>query len=245
MSSILVVGATSAMAMEAIKLFAERKDSLVLVGRSQEKLEQVAADARARGAQQVSIIQSDLADCSLHERVVADAENAFGDIDKVLIAYGTLPDQAACECDFAAAEQALQTNFVSVVSWCSILANRMEKRGHGVIAVIGSVAGDRGRQSNYIYGSAKGGLAIYLQGLRNRLFPRGVQVVTIKPGFVDTPMTAHIKKGPLFVGADVVGRGIVQAMDKGSAVVYLPWFWCFIMLVIKHIPEVIFKRLKL
>ncbi|MDQ3267568.1 MAG: SDR family NAD(P)-dependent oxidoreductase, partial [Pseudomonadota bacterium] len=136
-------------------------------------------------------------------------------------------------------------NFLSVVSLLTLLANRFEEQGHGCLAVISSVAGDRGRQSNYFYGSAKGGLSVFLQGLRNRLASRGVQVLTIKPGFVDTPMTTGFKKGALWVGPNVIAAGIHRAIRRHSNEVYLPWFWWGIMTIIKAIPERIFKHLKL
>jgi short-subunit dehydrogenase len=125
------------------------------------------------------------------------------------------------------------------------IADFFEKQKHGVITVISSVAGDRGRQSNYIYGSAKAGLSVYLDGLRNRLYSAGVAVVTIKPGFVDTPMTAHLKKGFLFASPEKVARDILRAIEKRKCVVYTPWFWRWIMFVIKSIPETIFRKLKL
>ena len=124
-------------------------------------------------------------------------------------------------------------------------ANRFEAQESGTLVAISSVAGDRGRQSHYVYGAAKGGLSIFMAGLRNRMHAKGVKVITVKPGFVDTPMTAHMKKGPLFASADTIGAGIVKAIDRGSDVVYLPWFWRWIMLVIKLIPEALFKRLSL
>lgn len=139
----------------------------------------------------------------------------------------------------------LQTNFTTVVSLLTLLANLFERQGRGSIAVISSVAGDRGRQSNYVYGAAKGALTIYLQGLRNRLAKANVHVLTIKPGFVDTPMTRDFKKGLLWVGPDVIARGIVKAIDKRKDVAYLPFFWRYIMFIIKIIPERIFKRLSL
>ena len=121
----------------------------------------------------------------------------------------------------------------------------MEERKYGCIAVISSVAGDRGRQSNYIYGTAKGALTLFLQGLRNRLARSNVQVLTLKPGFVDTPMTAHLKKGLLFVSPETIAKGILRSIQKKKNEVYLPWFWYFIMKIIKTIPEFIFKRMKL
>ena len=127
----------------------------------------------------------------------------------------------------------------------SLLANYFEKRGEGTLAAISSVAGDRGRQSNYVYGTAKAAVNTYLQGLRNRLYSKGVHVLTIKPGFVDTPMTAHLRQGPLFASADRVARDIVKAIEKKKCIIYTPWFWRWIMLLIRLIPEPVFRRLKL
>ena len=166
-------------------------------------------------------------------------------LDTVLIAYGTLDNQKACEQDFAKAEQALRTNFLSVVSLLTPIANRLEKQHYGCIAVISSVAGDKGRQSNYVYGSAKGALTLFLQGLRNRLHPANVCVLTIKPGLVDTPMTASFKKGALWAKPETIANGIYCAIKKRKNTVYLPWFWWIIMMIIRHIPEPIFKRMKL
>ena len=149
------------------------------------------------------------------------------------------------EQDYAYTEQALRTNFLSVVSLLTPIANQLEKQHYGCIAVISSVAGDRGRQSNYVYGAAKGALTIFLQGLRNRLQAANVCVLTIKPGFVDTPMTADLKKGALWAKPESVAKGIYRAIKRRKNSVYLPWFWWPIMMVIRHIPEPIFKRLKL
>ncbi|HLW74578.1 MAG TPA: SDR family NAD(P)-dependent oxidoreductase, partial [Gammaproteobacteria bacterium] len=156
-----------------------------------------------------------------------------------------LPDQAACEASVALTLREFGTNGLSAIAFLTLLAQRMQPEGRGVIAAISSVAGDRGRQSNYIYGSAKAALSAYLSGLRQRLAKSGVAVVTIKPGFVDTPMTRDFKKGTLWASPQSVARGIVRAIDRRRSVVYLPWFWWGIMLVIKHIPEGIFKRIKL
>ena len=133
-----------------------------------------------------------------------------------------------------------------MISLATLLANLFERRGRGVLIAIGSVAGDRGRQSNYVYGAAKGMVALFLQGLRNRLSRQGIQVITIKPGFVDTPMTAAFaQKGLLWAKPDAIAAGIVTAVERGRDEVYLPWFWRWIMLIILHIPERLFKRLKL
>jgi len=227
------------------KIYAAQKCRLYLVGRNEENLHIVADDLRVRGAEAVEVLALDLTDSATHRELIEHAENFLQGIDIVLVAYGSLPDQSACEADPVHALRELNINFVSVVALLTQLANDMEKRGSGTLAVISSVAGDRGRQSNYVYGAAKGGLSIFLQGLRNRLASKGVQVLTIKPGFVDTPMTTDFKKGLLWVSAETVARGIVRAIDKQRDIVYLPWFWWGIMLVIKSIPERVFKKMKL
>lgn len=245
MQKVLIIGATSAIAQATAKHFAEGGDQIFLAGRSPEKLDALAADLRVRGADKVACMALDLNDFDRHATLVDMAYEALGGLDTVLIAHGTLSDQKACEQDFQVALEEYRTNFLSAVSLLTILANRFETQGHGCLAVISSVAGDRGRQSNYFYGSAKGGLSIFLQGLRNRLAPSGVQVLTVKPGFVDTPMTAGFKKGALWVGPDTIADGIHRAIRRRSDEVYLPWFWRGIMAVIKAAPERIFKRLKL
>ncbi len=245
MKKVLLLGATSSIGFNAARCFAEDKSQFFLVARNVEKIQAVKDDLITRGASSVDWFASDLTDVSAHEELISKADDCLGGFDVVLIAWGSLGDEKVAQVDYAAAKEILDNNFLSVVSVLTSVSNRMEKRGGGTIAVISSVAGDRGRQSNYVYGSAKGALSIYLQGLRNRLFSKGVSVVTIKPGFVDTPMTAHLKKNFLFARPEEVGRGVYQAIMKGSSVVYLPWYWMFIMMIIKHIPEVIFKRLKL
>lgn len=245
MQRIAIFGATSAIALGAARILAQRGDSLFLVARDTKKLDVVATDLRARGASAVYTAVADLSETYQHRGLIDSALSSLGGLDVVFIAYGTLPDQKACEQDFKLAHQEIQTNFLSVASLSHLAASYFEGVSKGTIAVIGSVAGDRGRQSNYVYGSAKGGLSIFLQGLRNRLAKSGVKVITLKPGFVDTPMTAHIKKGPLFATSAAVGGSIVKAIDTGRDVVYVPCFWLPIMLVIKSIPETIFKRLKL
>ncbi|HDN27488.1 MAG TPA: SDR family oxidoreductase [Thioploca sp.] len=245
MRKILIIGATSAIAQATAKLFAQQHDALFLVGRDADKLEAIAADLKVRGAHQVDYTALDLNEFDKHPSMLEQADASLEGLDTVLIAHGTLDDQKACEQDFAKAEQALRTNFLSVVSLLTPIANRLEKQHYGCIAVISSVAGDRGRQSNYIYGTAKGALSLFLQGLRNRLHPANVCVVTIKPGFVDTPMTANFKKGALWAKPETVARGIYRAIKKRKNSVYLPWFWWPIMMIIRHIPEPIFKRMKL
>ncbi len=202
---VLICGATSAIASAAARCFAASNDRLFLVGRDREKLGAIADDLRVRGATQIETSVADLNDVARHQALIDECVQRLDGIDTVLVAHGTLPDQAACQASFEAARAELDTNFVSVVSLLTRVANYLEKRGAGTIAVISSVAGDRGRQSNYVYGTAKGAVSIFLQGLRNRLHRRGVRVVTIKPGFVDTPMTANFPKNRA-LGRRTVGR---------------------------------------
>jgi decaprenylphospho-beta-D-erythro-pentofuranosid-2-ulose 2-reductase len=245
MRKILVIGAASAIAEASAQLFAQRGDSLFLLARSHEQLEVIAADLRIRGAAAVHFETFDVNEAERHTAVLERAVEALGGLDIVLVAHGTLPDQQACEQDIGLLRRELDTNAVSSLLLLMQLAQRFEQQGHGTLAVISSVAGDRGRQSNYVYGAAKGMLSIFLQGLRNRLQPHGVQVLTIKPGFVDTPMTAEFRKGLLWAQPETIARGIQKAINRGADVVYLPWFWRYIMWVIRSIPEVIFKRMRL
>ncbi len=245
---IVIFGATSAIAAACARLWVAQGNSLFLVGRNRNKLESMLDDLRVRGSpeQQIEGSIADLNDFDRHEDLLARAEQALGGIDVVLIAHGTLPDQQACERSVALTMEEIRTNALSVIALSTIAASRMEAKGSGVLAVISSVAGDRGRQSNYVYGAAKGMVTLYMQGLRNRLAKRGVAVITIKPGFVDTPMTAQFKKkGALWAKPETIARGIVMAVEKRRDVVYLPGIWRWIMLIIRHIPEAIFKRLSL
>ena len=245
MKRIVVFGATSAIAQACARIWAGRGDALFLVGRNAERLEAVAGDLKVRGASQVEWLAHDLADLEAHESLVARADAALGGIDVALVAHGVLGDQMLLREDVSLAVESIHVNFVSAASLLAHLANLLERRKAGTIAVISSVAGDRGRQSNYVYGAAKAGLTAFASGLRNRLQKSGVSVVTIKPGFVDTPMTAHVKKGPLFARPDTVARAIVRAIDRRKDVVYVPGFWRLIMWVVRSIPERIFKRLSL
>ena len=245
MSRIAIFGATSAIAQEAARLFAAEGGQLFLVGRDTGRLAAVAADLTARGARGVATHATDLADPHGHEAAVTKALAYLGGLDGVLIAHGVLPVQSEVQDDPAATLAALQVNFLSPASLLTALAPVFERSRAGVICVIGSVAGDRGRPSNYVYGAGKGGLDTFLQGLRARLAKSGVRVITVKPGFVDTPMTASIRKNPLFASAAAVGRGIHRAMRRGADVIYLPWYWRWIMLIIRLIPERLFKKLSL
>ncbi|MDD2769955.1 MAG: SDR family oxidoreductase [Methylococcus sp.] len=245
MQKILIVGATSAIAQATARRFAQHGDRLYLLGRDPGRLEALAQDLKVRGAESVSCAGFEAGNFPSHPALLDRAIEALGGIDIALIAHGTLPDQRACEQSFEAALPELKTNVLGTISLLTHLANRMEAQGSGTIAVISSPAGDRGRQSNYVYGSAKAMVTVFCQGLRNRLYRSGVHVLTIKPGFVDTPMTAAFDKGALWAQPEQVAAGIEQAIRKRKNSVYLPGFWAFIMLAIKHIPEAVFKRLKL
>jgi decaprenylphospho-beta-D-erythro-pentofuranosid-2-ulose 2-reductase len=245
MKNILIIGATSAIARHTARLYAAQGQRLFLIGRNTAALEVMQSDLRLRGASEVDYLAADLSETKHHVALINNIVEIMPRIDIALLAYGTLGDQHAAEQDFSIARDELNVNCLSVLSLLTVLANICEKQQSGTLAVISSVAGDRGRQSNYIYGTAKGALSIYLQGLRNRLSKQGVHVLTIKPGFVDTPMTREFDKGLLWVGPDTIARGIVKAISKRRNVVYLPWFWYWIMLVIKAIPESVFKRMSL
>ncbi len=242
---ILIAGATSAIAHETAKCFARDGAELFLIARNTEKLEDVSNDLKVRGAKRTETFLLDLSDLDRHQEMIQTAINTLDGLDMVLIAHGTLGDQQLCQQNVAKTIEELTTNFTSVISLLTILANYFELQKRGCIAVISSVAGDRGRRSNYVYGTAKGGVTVFLQGLRSRLSQSGVTVVTVKPGMVDTPMTASMKKGLLFAQPGKVGKGVYEAMMKGKEVVYLPWFWRPIMLIIKIIPEPIFKKLSI
>lgn len=248
LNRVVIFGATSAIAEHTARQLVQNGASVYCIGRNADKLSRIIADLKVRAGRDQTIdgMSADLSDINQHLSLIEQASEALGGLDAALIAHGTLPDQKACEADLELTLQEIQTNALSVVSLLSLLANRFEAQGKGVIAAISSVAGDRGRQSNYVYGAAKGMVSLFMQGLRNRLAKKGVSVVTIKPGFVDSPMTADFdKSGPLWAKPDVIAKGIVNAMQKGKGEVYLPWFWWGIMQIIKHIPEAIFKRLSL
>lgn len=240
---ILALGATSAIGMATLRIYAERGAALYLVGRNAEKLAVVAGDLQVRGASAVETCVMDLDDTARHDAMLREAAQKLQGIDVALLAHGVLGDQAAAEAEYAVAEKVLRTNLLGPISLITWLANYFVEQKRGTLAVISSVAGDRGRKLNYVYGTSKAGLSAFLQGVRNRVDRLGVKVITIKPGFVATPMTAHLKGGILFATPEKVGRGIAKAIDKGRDVVYVPGYWRVIMGVIRLVPERIFKRL--
>ncbi len=245
MKKIMIFGAASAIARETAIKFAADGAQLFLVDMNIGRLEAVKKDIFARTKAEVKIYEFDALDFGRHNELFDTAIEALDGLDAVLIAHGTLPDQGEMQINNRNAIHEFEINCTSIISLAGVAANYFEPLSQGTIAVISSVAGDRGRKSNYLYGAAKGGVSIFLQGLRNRLASSGVNVLTIKPGMVDTPMTAHMPKGPLFAKASDVGIGIYKAMKNGKDIVYLPGYWRLIMFIIKHIPEVIFKKLNL
>ncbi len=245
--NVIVFGATSAMALGAMRRYAAEKARLVLVGRSPEKLDAVRNDLLAFGAASADVVVADLSDLSAQQGAVDAAwAKAEGGADAVLVAYGSLPDQAACQADTDLAVREFNNNGTSAVALCNRLAQKLEERGSGCLAVISSVAADRGRESNYLYGAAKAALATFVDGLFVRLSKKGIRVIDVKPGLVSSPMTAHLKQGPLFAKSDAVGAAIHRAMKNPSfqGTLYVPRVWALVMFVVRHVPEVLFKRVR-
>lgn len=246
MKRILVIGATSAIATACCRLWAEQGHEFFLVARDAEKLQQTAQDLEARGAKSVNSFTMDVLDTPQHALMLQQCISTHRQIDIALVAHGTLPDQAACEQDAELALQEFSINGSSVISLLSLLAEQFTLQRCGSLAVISSVAGDRGRPSNYLYGSAKAAVSAFCEGLHARLFKIGVHVITIKPGFVDTPMTQGLTlPNALVVPPEYVAKQIVSAINNKKAVLYTPRFWALIMLIIRSIPNFIFKRLNL
>jgi short-subunit dehydrogenase len=243
--SLVVFGATSAIAQAVASIHAKDGYTLALVGRNEDKLKHIQAHPETLGAARVSIHVQDLNDFHRHDALINSISEAVGAFDRVLVAQGTLPDQKDLQKSFHHTERCIQDNALNTISLLTPIANRMEQQKSGKIAIISSVAGDRGRQSNYIYGACKAMITTFAAGLRNRLAPSNVHVITIKPGFVDTPMTAAIPKGALWAQPEDVAKDILSAFEKNKNIVYTPWFWRYIMLIICHVPEFIFKKLKL
>ena len=240
---ILVLGATSGIAEACCRLWADRGDSLFLVARNPERLAAVAADMSTRGAAYVDSSVANLDDTSKHPELLAHGINSLAGLDIAFLPLGVLGDQSKAERSFADASGILHTNFVAPVSLLTWLGNYCAQRHSGALAVVSSVAGDRGRKSNYVYGSAKAGLSAFLSGLRNRIDREGVRVMTIKPGPVKTAMTEGMKGS--FADVDKVAAAIVKAIDAGQDVLYVPGKWRIIMAIIRAIPERFFKKTNL
>ena len=244
----LVLGATSGIARALSHVLARRGCRLILAGRDREELDRMAADLRVRYHVAAESMDFDALDFDGHPAFLQHCiERLEGQLDGVVLCYGQMAAQALTETSFSETRATLDVNLTSAISILNLAASHLEQQGRGFIAAISSVAGDRGRQSNYTYGAAKAGLSAYLQGLRNRLHRSGVSVLTIKPGFVDTSMTYGIlnPSSPLVASPEMVARDIDRAIQRRLDVVYTPWFWWIVMGLIRSVPERVFKRLRL
>ncbi len=243
--NIVMIGATSGIALACARLWAaEGKVAFTLVGRDAQKLDDVAKDLRVRGA----AAKTRVVDFHDPRAIAALAEETGKDgaPDIVLIAHGLFSDQKKCQQDLAAARTAMEINAISPALFAEAFAGVMEKAGRGRLALIGSVAGDRGRRSHYVYGASKGFVERYMQGLRHRLWNTGVSVTLIKPGPTDTPMTAQLKqKGAALAPVEDVAAACVKGIARGRAVVYAPARWRPVMLVIRNLPEFVFNRMNI
>lgn len=253
MKSFLIIGATSAIARaccrEWLKTSADGQGEPVrffLAGRSREKLEQTALDLVARGASSARYHVLDLADIEAHGEMLEAARAALETIDVALLAHGTLPDQQACELDTHMVLQEFTNNAISFITLLTRLASLFEHQRQGTLAVVTSVAGDRGRPSNYFYGSNKAAVSTFCEGLRARLYKGGIHLIDIRPGFVNTPMTEDLGLPRILISMpETAGRKIVQGIDRRRDVLYVPAFWVPIMMIIRGIPRSLFKRLDL
>ncbi|MEL6321031.1 MAG: SDR family oxidoreductase [Cyanobacteria bacterium J06626_14] len=242
---VLIIGATSSIARALAHRLAQQGASLHLAARDQSEIERIVNDLAIRYQVPVSWSLFEADAYAFHQDLIDKAADCMGQLDGIFVSMGELGDQERAQVDVKHACNIIQSNYTGVVSVLSHGANFLEQQGHGFIVGLSSVAGDRGRQSNYVYGSAKGALSLFLQGLRNRLAKSSIHVMTVKPGFVDTKMTFG-KSGMFLVASpDQVALGILQALRRRKNVVYVPWFWFGIMSIIRSIPEVLFKKLKL
>lgn len=243
--SVLILGATSRIAQRLAHQYAQDGLAVFVAARDADEAERIAADVRVRHGVPAESAAFDALDFDGHAAFLDDVEARVGAIEIGVLAFGFMGDQDAAQADFEQARRIIDVNYTGAVSMCEGLAGRMVARGAGSIVGLASVAGDRGRQSNYLYGSAKGAFALYLQGLRNRLFKQNVNVLTVKLGFVDTRMTFGMQTGIPIADPDGVARAIRDAQRRGADTMYYPRFWAGIMGVIRSVPEVIFKRLSL
>ena len=244
---VVILGALSAIAMATARIYASEGAALVLAGRNADRLKALADDLRARGAIQVETAALDLeAAATEAPRYMADWKAKLGGLDHVHVIYGYLGTQATASTDPVELARITSSNYSTAVQWCEAAANILRAQKHGSVVAISSVAGDRGRQSNYAYGAAKGGLALYMQGLAHSLITTGARAVVVKPGFVDTPMTDGLKKGgALWASPERIGRIIRRAADKGGPIQYAPGIWRMIMFAIRGTPSWIFHKTKL
>jgi decaprenylphospho-beta-D-erythro-pentofuranosid-2-ulose 2-reductase len=240
---ILVFGASSAICQEVLKLYAVEGAQFFLVARNEDKLVAIADDLVVRGGTFRGTACYDFNDWQQHEGAVAEGAVCLGGIDLAIVAHGSLPDQDECEISSAAVKTCMDDNFTSAAVIIQACAAHFVQQEQGTLAVFSSVAGDRGRKSNYVYGAAKSGIDTLLQGLRGRFSGSGVNIVNIKPGMIESPMTSHMKTGLLWSTPKAVAPSIYKAISRGRAVCYVPGYWRIIMLVIRCLPAGIMARL--
>ncbi len=243
---VVITGATSPVARGVAECFAREGCAIVLAGRNTAEIDRTAADLRIRFNIPVSVIAFDAVAFDTHGEFWNACLSACNQqIDIIVLCHGLMIDQPAAQADPDSARRMIDVNYTSAVSILERAADHMAGRGQGRIAAISSVAGDRGRKSNYLYGAPKAALSAYLEGLRYRLHPAGVKVLTIKPGFIDTPMTFGKVNPKLAASPDRVARDIHRAIRRGRSILYTPWPWRYVMFIIRNIPAFIFRKMNI
>ena len=244
MKRYVIVGGTSTIAEHCARLWLAEKDiDLTLVARDRERANSVAADLKVRSPDSlIKVIEGDFLAPKSVEKIVQEIYQD-GTVDCVLIAHGSLPDQYSCASNLTSTAEELWINGISPALFAEAFATKMSKFQKGQLGIISSVAGDRGRKSNYIYGAAKGLLTRYTQGLQHRVAGTRIVVTLIKPGPTQTPMTAHIKDSSNMANVETVAKGIVTGMAQNRPQIYVPGKWAQIMMVIRHLPSFIFNRM--
>jgi decaprenylphospho-beta-D-erythro-pentofuranosid-2-ulose 2-reductase len=243
--SVLVLGGGSDLALATCRRLAPRARTIVLAARKPETLDTAAADLRLAGTQTVDVVAFDATDYTAHDAFVAQMFERYGDFDVVLFAFGVLGDQAEAERDGRAAREIVESNFVGAVSVGVPVARHLREQGHGTLVVLSSVAGERARKSNFVYGSSKAGVDTFFQGLGDALVGSGVHVLIVRPGFVHTKMTAGVKAAPLATTPDKVADAIVDGLRRGREIVWVPGILRWVMAALRHVPRVVFRRLPL
>jgi decaprenylphospho-beta-D-erythro-pentofuranosid-2-ulose 2-reductase len=245
--SVVILGSTSGIVRATAHAYAEAGYALVLAARDDEENEILAADIRVRHGVTCHALHFDGADVAAHPKFVTDCEAALGtNPTGLILGFGYMAEQEAAQRDMTEVQKMVDANLTGAISILERFAAVFEERGSGFMGVLSSVAGERGKQSNYIYGATKAGLTCYLEGLRVRLFKANVTVTTIQPGFVDTKMTYGLPlPGPLVATPEQAGRAIFKAVSKGQDEAYVLFFWRYIMLIIKAIPRWQFKKMSM
>jgi decaprenylphospho-beta-D-erythro-pentofuranosid-2-ulose 2-reductase len=244
--TVLVLGGGSEIARATLRrLVANRTRTVVLAAREPEQLQGVADELRALGATRVETVPFDAEATSTHEALIDDVIDRVGDLDLALVAFGVLGDQAEAERDAAAAAEIARVNYLGAVSVSVPLAARLRAQGHGIIVELSSVAGERARRSNFVYGSSKAGLDALFQGLGDSLVGSGVRVLIVRPGFVHTKMTAGLDAATLATTPEAVADAIVRGVERGSEIVWVPPALRIVMSVLRHAPRAVFRKLPL